>query len=56
MSERKLRNFEFSIDAFNVFNHPNTPVITGELQSHIFGQASTAKIARTLQLSVKYSF
>jgi hypothetical protein len=55
-AERKLRNFEVSFDAFNVFNHPNTPAIVGELGSQIFGQASTANMARTLQVSVKYSF
>jgi hypothetical protein len=53
---RKVKNFEVSFDAFNVFNHPNTPAIVGELGSQIFGQASTANMARTLQLSVKYSF
>jgi hypothetical protein len=55
-SDRKLRNLEFSIDAFNVFNHPNTPVIVGELGAHYFGQATTTNMARTMQLSVKYSF
>jgi carboxypeptidase family protein len=55
-ADRKLKNFEFSIDAFNVFNHPNTPVIVGELGAHYFGQATTTNMARTLQLSVKYSF
>lgn len=56
LSERKTKNFEVNLDAFNVLNHPNTPAIVGELGSHIFGQASTANMARTLQLSVKYSF
>ena len=56
VSERKLRNLELSIDAFNVLNHPNTPVIVGELQSAVFGQSSTANMSRTLQFSVKYSF
>jgi hypothetical protein len=55
-AERKTMNFEVSLDAFNVLNHPNTPAIVGELGSQIFGQASTANISRTLQLSVKYSF
>jgi hypothetical protein len=55
-AERKTMNFEVSFDAFNALNHPNTPVIVGELGSQIFGQASTANISRTLQLSVKYSF
>lgn len=55
-AERKTMNFEVSFDAFNVLNHPNTPAIVGELGSQIFGQASTANISRTLQLSVKYSF
>jgi hypothetical protein len=55
-SERKLRNLEFSIDAFNVFNHPNTPIIVGELGAHYFGQATTTNMARTMQLSLKYSF
>ena len=55
-SDHFSRNLEFSADAFNVFNHPNTPVVVGQLGSHIFGQASTANISRTLQFSVKYSF
>ena len=55
-SDRKLQNLEFTIDAFNVFNHPNTPIIVGELGAHYFGQATTTNMARTLQLSVKYSF
>jgi hypothetical protein len=55
-SDHFSRNLEFSVDAFNVFNHPNTPVIRGDLQSHVFGQATTASMSRTLQFSVKYSF
>jgi len=55
-SDRSSRNLEFSIDAFNVFNHPNTPIIVGELGAHYFGQATTTNMARTIQLSVKYSF
>ncbi|HEY6121895.1 MAG TPA: hypothetical protein VIV66_18200, partial [Pyrinomonadaceae bacterium] len=55
-ADRKTKNFEVNLDAFNVLNHPNTPVIVGELGSQIFGQASTANISRTLQLSVKYTF
>jgi Carboxypeptidase regulatory-like domain/TonB dependent receptor len=55
-SDRKLKNVEFSIDAFNVFNRPNSPVIVGELGAHYFGQATTTNMARTLQVSVKYSF
>jgi hypothetical protein len=55
-SDRKSKNFEFNIDAFNVFNHPNTPVIIGQLGAHLFGQATSANMSRTLQLSVKYSF
>ena len=55
-SDRFSRNLEFSVDAFNVFNHANTPVVVGQLGSHIFGQSSTASMSRTLQFSVKYSF
>jgi hypothetical protein len=55
-SDRKLKNLEISFDAFNVFNHPNTPIIVGELGAHYFGQATTTSMARTLQVSVKYSF
>jgi hypothetical protein len=55
-SERRLRNLEISLDVFNVFNHPNTPIIVGELGAHYFGQATTTSMARTLQLSVKYNF
>ncbi|HLE63729.1 MAG TPA: TonB-dependent receptor [Pyrinomonadaceae bacterium] len=55
-SDRRLRNLEISFDVFNVFNHPNTPIIVGELGAHYFGQATTTNMARTLQLSVKYNF
>lgn len=55
-SDRKTKNLEVSFDAFNVFNHPNTPIIVGELGAHYFGQATTTSMARTLQVSVKYSF
>lgn len=55
-SDRKLENFEFNIDAFNVFNHPNSPTVIGELGSHVYGQATSTNPSRTLQLSVKYSF
>jgi hypothetical protein len=55
-ADRKLKNLELSFDAFNVFNHPNTPIIVGELGAHYFGQATTTSMARTLQVSVKYSF
>jgi hypothetical protein len=55
-SDLKLKNLEFSIDAFNIFNRPNAPVIIGQLGSHVYGQATTTSMARTLQVSVKYSF
>jgi hypothetical protein len=55
-SDLKLKNLEFSFDAFNVFNRPNAPAIIGQLGSHVYGQATTTSMARTLQVSVKYSF
>ena len=50
------RNFEISLDAFNVFNRTNFSNFVGALNSPFFGRANSALPARTLQLSAKYSF
>jgi len=50
------RKVELSIDAFNAFNHTNVTGIVGVVSSPLFGQADSAAPARTMQLSVKYTF
>src|SRR5207244_1754008 len=41
---------------FNFINHTNVSNIVGVVSSPLFGQADAAGLARTIQLSVKYSF
>ena len=50
------RSMELSVDAFNFINHTNVSNIVGVVSSPLFGQADAAGLARTIQLSVKYSF
>jgi hypothetical protein len=45
-----------SADAFNALNRTNFGRIIGEQSSTLFGLANSAFPARTLQLSIKYSF
>ncbi|HKR96978.1 MAG TPA: hypothetical protein VJW55_16490, partial [Candidatus Angelobacter sp.] len=47
---------EVSFDAFNVFNQTNLTNIIGEVSSPRFGQAASALSARTIQMSVRFSF
>ena len=54
--DRSSANLAFSVDAFNVLNHPNYPNYVGVITSPRFGRANTALPARTLQLSVTYRF
>jgi hypothetical protein len=51
-----FRRMELSIDAFNVFNHPNLTGIIGETSSSRFGLATNALPPRTIQLSLKFNF
>ncbi len=50
------RTMELGVDAFNAINRTNVSSIVGVASSSLFGQADSASLARTLQLSVKYSF
>jgi hypothetical protein len=45
------RNVEFSIDAFNLFNHTNFESYVGVLTSPFFGSANAALAPRTIQIS-----
>jgi carboxypeptidase family protein len=45
-----------SADAFNALNRANLNRIVGEQSSTFFGRANSSLPARTLQLSIKYSF
>lgn len=47
---------ELSFDAFNLFNHTNLTNIIGEISSPRFGQATNALPARTIQMSLRFSF
>lgn len=47
---------EVNLDAFNAFNRVNYSTFVGVQTSPFFGQARSARQARTLQLSIKYSF
>ena len=49
-------NLEFSIDAFNLFNHTNFDRFVGVLNSPYFGRANVALAPRTLQTSMRYSW
>src|SRR5262249_16063586 len=49
-------DFLISADAFNALNHTNFNRIIGEQSSTLFGLANSAFPARTVQLSIKYSF
>jgi len=51
-----FKKMEVSIDAFNVFNHPNLTGIIGETSSPRFGLATSALPARTIQMSLKFNF
>jgi hypothetical protein len=53
---RSTRNWEFSVDAFNAINHTNVTNIIGVVSSPLFGKATAAGPARTIQFSTKYSF
>ena len=47
---------EISFDAFNVFNQTNFTNIIGEVSSPRFGQSASALGARTIQMSVRFTF
>ncbi|HEU5413425.1 MAG TPA: TonB-dependent receptor [Candidatus Angelobacter sp.] len=47
---------ELTFDAFNLFNHTNLTNIIGEISSPRFGQATNALAARTIQMSLRFSF
>jgi hypothetical protein len=51
-----FRKMELSIDAFNLFNHPNLTNIIGQVSSPRFGQATGALAARTIQMSLRFNF
>jgi hypothetical protein len=48
--------FEFRVEAFNAFNHPNFGVPDGNLQDSTFGQVLSAGAPRILELGAKYAF
>jgi hypothetical protein len=54
--EEDAKNVDFSIDAFNVFNHPNYSTYVGVTSSPWFGRPVTALSARTIQFSIRYRF
>jgi hypothetical protein len=50
------RNFDLSLDAFNVLNRVNYVTFVGVVTSPFFGRANAALPMRTLQLSMRYHF
>jgi hypothetical protein len=54
--EGDAKNLDFSIDAFNVLNHPNYSSYVGVTSSPWFGLPVTALSARIIQFSVRYRF
>lgn len=55
-SGSSFTRLELSLDAFNVFNHPNLTNVIGVVTSPHFGLATTALQPRTLQISAKIVF
>lgn len=54
---REGMRFEFRVEAFNVFNHPNFSGPHTTLGSSSFGTiTSTAQSAREMQLGLKFYF
>ena len=49
-------NFEFRAEATNVANHTNWQAVTTSVTSSTYGQVSTARDARILQLGGKFTF
>jgi hypothetical protein len=47
---------EISLDAFNVFNHPNFTGYIGNIRSSLFGQPTTVASGRQVQLSARVKF
>jgi len=54
--EGVAKNFDLSIDAFNVLNYTNYNTYVGVISSPLFGRPVTALPARTVQLSIRYRF
>src|SRR5207245_1597835 len=53
---RAFRQLELVVDAFNVLNHPNLTNIVGDVSSPLFGKATAALPARTIQVALRFSF
>jgi carboxypeptidase family protein len=49
-------NFELNLDLFNATNRVNPTTYVGVITSPLFGQANTARPARSAQLSFRYRF
>lgn len=54
--EKRQRNLDVNIDAFNVFNKVNLANFVGVQTSAFFGRANAALAPRTIQLSFNYHF
>ena len=54
--DHRSQNLEISIEAFNVLNRTNFINFIGVRTSSFFGRANSALPARTIQLSMRYSF
>ena len=52
----KARALTLSIDAFNVFNHPNFNGYVGNIRSPFFGAPTSVAPGRRLQLAAEMKF
>ncbi|MGH9844758.1 MAG: hypothetical protein ACREEM_39070, partial [Blastocatellia bacterium] len=48
--------FQFGVEAYNVFNHPQFEGVDGGIDSANFGRVTSARDPRVLQLRAKFSF
>ncbi|HEX7419649.1 MAG TPA: carboxypeptidase regulatory-like domain-containing protein [Thermoanaerobaculia bacterium] len=52
----KGKTLTTSVDAFNIFNHPNFTNYVGNIRSPLFGSPTTVSAARRIQLSAEVNF
>jgi len=54
--KKDFNNLELSVDSFNILNHTNYDHFVGVLNSPFYGRANAALAARTVQVSLRYSW
>ena len=53
---RENLRFQFGVEAYNLFNHPQFEGVDGGIDSANFGRVTSARDPRVLQLRAKFSF